>query len=250
MTEKKCIYKSRDDDENGDVLSSPCFRIGPEVLLKDFPTTGEEYLLKVMKERQSCSIITKCTKDYSKYSKNQSCFVEEVPHAKAPDKLKPTIEWQNIQVADFSDVRMYISRLLSKKSQWPNNVERVNVEDNSLRGWKCFFSEREPTLTCVLGLQHVLLDRGLEMLTEILGEVKSGNTIDHKTGQWIYAFLACTRQPLLSDTTSILRHLARKCAKIRSHIDPDDENAQLLAAPLNIFVCIVARYFRQYDLAD
>ncbi|CAG9796478.1 unnamed protein product [Diatraea saccharalis] len=249
MSEKKCIYKAHDSEED-DVLASPCFKIGPEVQLKDVPTTGEEYLLRVMKERQNYSAVTKCTKDYSKYLKNQSCFVVEVPHAKAPDTLIPTIEWQNIQVADFSDVRMYISRLQANKSLWPSSLEKIKIRENTLRGWKDFFVQREPTLSCVLGLPSTLLDRGLEVLTEILAEVKYGESIDHKTGQWIYAFLACTRQPLLSDTISILRDLARKCAEIRSHIKPDDENSKLFAAPLNIFICIIARYFRQYDLAD
>ncbi|CAH0405266.1 unnamed protein product [Chilo suppressalis] len=249
MSEDRCLYKCTDDKEE-DFLNSPCFKIGSGVQLKDVPTTGEEYLLKVMKERQNYSTITKCNKDYSKYLKNQSCFVVELPHAKAPERLIPTIEWQNIQVADFSDVRMYISRLLANKSLWPNNIEKVKIEENTVRGWKTFFLQREPTLTCVLGLPHILLDRGLEVLTEILAQVSHGDSIDHRTGQWIYAFLACTRQPLLSDTISILRNLARKCAEIRSHIKPDGENATFLAAPLNIFICIIARYFRQYDLAD
>lgn len=76
---------------------------------------------------------------------------------------------------------MYISRLLAKKSLWPINLEKFEIENN-LESWKSFFEEREPTLSCVLGLQHSLLDRGLEILTELLGEVEKGNTINHKTG--------------------------------------------------------------------
>ncbi|CAH2050628.1 unnamed protein product, partial [Iphiclides podalirius] len=102
----------------------------------------------------------------------------------------------------------------------------------------------------MFGLRHTLYDRALEILTDIINEVKPGQTIDRKTGQWIYAFLACTRQPLLSDTTSILRNLARKCAEIRSHLNPEEEKSREAAAPLNVFICLVSRYFRQYDLAD
>ncbi|XP_026758646.1 gem-associated protein 2-like isoform X2 [Galleria mellonella] len=251
MSSNKYIYKAtRSNDDDAETLVSPCFHVGPEVQLKEVPTTGEEYLLKVIKERQNYSTITKCNKDYSKFSKNQSCFIEETKPAKAPDKLKPTIEWQNIQVADFSDVRMYLSRIQTKKTLWPSDLKKISVEHDSLNGWKQFFNTNEPTLTCVLGLKHTLLDRGLEILTEILEEVKPGFTVDYKTGQWIYAFLACTRQPLLSDTISILRNLARKCAEIRSCINPEEEDAPFAVTPLNIFICLVARYFRQYDLAD
>lgn len=74
----KCIYKAKKDDDDRDEISALCFQISPDVQLKDVPTNGEEYLLKVMQERQNYSIVTKCTKDYSKFAKNQSCFIKEV----------------------------------------------------------------------------------------------------------------------------------------------------------------------------
>ncbi|XP_047532876.1 gem-associated protein 2-like [Vanessa atalanta] len=246
---KKHVYKTTTHEDDSDSLLSPCFKINSDVALKEIPTTGEEYLLKVMKERENYSTVTKCDKDFSKFAQNQSCFVKELPHAKAPDNLKPTIEWQNIQVADFSDVRMYVSRLLLKKSLWPSDVRKLDLDPNNIIAWKNLF-ERDPKLSYVLGLHNAMLDRGLEILIEILDGVKPGSTISHKTGQWIYAFLACTRQPLLSDTTSILRSLARKCGEIRSHLNPEDESSITAAVPLNIFICLVSRYFRQYDLAD
>lgn len=246
---KRFRKKAKFDESDSDSLLTPCFQINPDVVLKEVPTTGEEYLLRVIKERQSFASVSRCDKDYSKFAKNQSCFAEELPHSKAPDNLRPTIEWQNIQVADFSEVRMYVSKLLINKSLWPNEVQNIEVDPYNIPAWKNLF-ERDPNLSCVLGLHSAMLDRGLEILTEILGDVKPGNTLDHKTGRWIYAILACTRQPLISETTSILRNLARKCAEIRSHLDPDDENSKIAAVPLNIFICLVSRYFRQYDLAD
>lgn len=36
----------------------------------------------------------------------------------------------------------------------------------------------------------------------------------------------------------------------RSHINIDHENAVELATPLNIFICIIAKYFGQHDLGD
>lgn len=80
MSAKKKIIKAQhhDDDDDLDFLSSPCFKIDPNVQIKDVPSTGDEYLLKVIKERQKCLVITKCNKDLSKFAKNQSRFVKEV----------------------------------------------------------------------------------------------------------------------------------------------------------------------------
>lgn len=246
---KKYLKTMKDDEDNLDIVS-PCFKISPDVQLKEVPTNGEEYLLKVIKERKNIAAVTKCNKDYSKFAENQSQYVHEFPRLSVPEKLKPTIEWQNMQVADFSETRMYISRLLSKRKIWKNNINIIEIKPTCVIEWKQFFSTHIPTLSCVLGLQHALLDQGLEVLTDIISRTKPGNTIEHKTGQWVYAFLACTQLPLLSDTTSILRNLARKCAEIRFRLNPDEENAITAATPLNIFICLVARYFRQYDLAD
>ncbi|XP_038208045.1 gem-associated protein 2-like [Zerene cesonia] len=250
MSAKQCIFKLNKPNQQEESLISPCFQISKNVELKEIPTTGEEYLLKVMNERRNHATITRCNVDCSKFSRNQSRFVTQVPHVKAPDNLKPTIEWQNVQVADFSESRMYISRLLAKKTQWPKDVTNISLDQNSSKEWIELFETREPTLSCILGLNHTILDNGLEILIESLNNVKPGDTIPYKTGQWIYAILACTRQPLLSDTVSILRNLARKCSEIRSRLNPEKDTSKEYATPLNVFICLVARYFRQYDLAD
>ncbi|XP_041975484.1 gem-associated protein 2-like [Aricia agestis] len=251
MSTKKIVYKStKEHHEETDSLSSPCFQINSDVELKETPTTGEEYLLKVINERRQYSFVTRCNKDYTKYARNQSCFVNEMPHAKAPEVLVPTIEWQNIQVADFSDTRMYISRMLAKKSLWPTKVKKIDINPNNIGAWKSLFQNEDPSLSSLIGAHSAVIDRGLEILVDVLDHIKPGNTITHRTGQWIYALLACIRQPLLSDTISIIRDLARKCAEIRVHLDPESEETKVAVAPLNIFICLIARYFRQYDLAD
>ncbi|XP_022130235.2 gem-associated protein 2 isoform X2 [Pieris rapae] len=217
MNEKCAIDVKSNEALEKDNLLFPCFQISNDVKLKDVPSTGEEYLLAVINERRNCQMVTKCKIDCSKFAQNQSEFVKEIPHPKAPERLKPTIEWQNIQVADFSDIRLYISRLLDKRSHWPKIRKlKVNPVDEV---WTNFFETHEPTLSCILG-------------------------------QWIYAILACTRQPLLPNTVSILRNLARRCAEVRSHINPEEENSKELVTPFNVFICLVSRYFGQFDLAD
>lgn len=76
---------------------------------------------------------------------------------------------------------MYVSKLLINKSLWPVEIQNIEVDPYNIPAWKNLF-ERDPKLSCVLGLHSALLDRGLEILTEILDDVKPGNTLDHKTG--------------------------------------------------------------------
>ncbi|CAK1540162.1 unnamed protein product [Leptosia nina] len=250
MSNKKCVIKINKNDAEEDTLMFPCFQIPSNIELKNIPSTGEEYLLTVINERNTCTKVTTCDIDRSKFAHKQTLFVKEDSHPKVPDSLKPTIEWQNVQVADFSDNRSYISRLLSKKSQWPKEVMRICLDPSKSEMWSNFFENHEPTLSCVLGLNYKILDSGLEYLIESLDNIQPGNTIPYRTGQWMYAILVCTRQPLLSDTVSILRRLGKKCAEIRANINPQDVDASTAATPLNVFICLIARYFGQFDLAD
>lgn len=92
MSARKYTNKASDLDDE-DFLTSPCFQIGAGVQLKDFPTSGEEYLLTVIKERQKCAVVTKCDKDFSKFAKNQSCFVQEVRSLDV--KLWPELQFRD-----------------------------------------------------------------------------------------------------------------------------------------------------------
>ncbi|XP_063545893.1 gem-associated protein 2 isoform X2 [Cydia strobilella] len=253
---RRVIYKANDKKkiDRDALLITQCFEISSDVEMKEIPLTGEEYLLKVITERANVAAVTVCHKDITQFAKNQSLFFKEPPGAKiAPDKLKTTIEWQKFQMSDFAEVRSSMSKIkanLLEKGIGKKRVKPIVIHEQSLEGWKVFFEEHDSTVTCMLGFSPEQLYSGLELLTEILQEVPPGDTIDHKIGQWIYAFLACLTHPPLSETVSLLRDLARTCAEIRSSIDQEEEDAYMKAAPMNLFICIVARYFEQYDLAD
>lgn len=78
---RKYVFKANKKQDDGDIsdsLMSPCLQISQDIELKDIPSNGEEYLLKVMKERQNYSTVTTCNRDFSKFARNQSCFVKEV----------------------------------------------------------------------------------------------------------------------------------------------------------------------------
>lgn len=73
MTDQKIVFKKkRNDDNDQEYTGSQCFQIGPNVKEREIPTNGEEYLLKVMKERAKCATVTRCNLDVlSKF--NEKC---------------------------------------------------------------------------------------------------------------------------------------------------------------------------------
>ncbi|XP_013792825.1 gem-associated protein 2-like [Limulus polyphemus] len=66
-------------------------------------------------------------------------------------------------------------------------------------------------------------------------------------GRWFYALLSCLEKPLTPEACSSLRSLARACANLRASLETK-EDPRLI--PLNLLICLVARYFDQGDLAD
>lgn len=78
MSNKKLILNHYDDDSEPESLIARCFQVSSDVKYREVPTTGEEYLLSVMRERENCAAVTRCKQDYSKFAKNQDCFIVEV----------------------------------------------------------------------------------------------------------------------------------------------------------------------------
>ncbi|XP_047026200.1 gem-associated protein 2-like isoform X2 [Helicoverpa zea] len=255
MTDKKFVFKhqQKDNDDDHEYLGTQCFQISPNVEEKEIPTNGEEYLLKVIKERAKCATITKCNLDASQTRKKLCNTVKEHKVPEKPEKLKPTIEWQNIQIADFSDLHMYVVRMAArKKAELPTifqDTYRDFMQDGEIQ-WMQVFESTEPTLSHVVGLSHGVVETGLDTILSILQRIKPGESIDRRTGLWLHALLTVARHPPQSDDSFLLRNLCRRCAEIRAGLNLDDENARELATPLNIFICIIAKYFGQHDLGD
>lgn len=78
MSSKKLILNYHDDDSEPESLIARCFQVSSDVKYREVPATGEEYLLSVMREREKCAVVTRCKQDYSKFAKNQDCFIVEV----------------------------------------------------------------------------------------------------------------------------------------------------------------------------
>jgi survival of motor neuron protein-interacting protein 1 len=75
-------------------------------------------------------------------------------------------------------------------------------------------------------------------------------------GPWVYTLLTWLEKPLTPDVWSSLRDLALFCAHQRLEIASKVEAIEAGGVPddniaaLNLFICLVAKYFDQGDLVD
>ncbi|KAJ8667631.1 hypothetical protein QAD02_009294 [Eretmocerus hayati] len=217
------------------------------------PATGEEYIKRVIFEARQCEEVVFAKIDETRLRK-PTLNVKPLPECKeAPECLRPTQEWQKCQIADFSNLRLYIAQL---RSEITNRKCKRKLVHNKLpyandhKSWLEICtginesSYMEPTLTVVLSMNQPTIEQVLEYLVDFLLEQES---IQPALGRWLYALLSALELPLNPDVCSCLRSLARTSSTLRSQLDPSKVNE---AASLNLFICIVARYFRQLDLAD
>ncbi|KOC64369.1 Gem-associated protein 2 [Habropoda laboriosa] len=235
-------------------LLEPAFIVGQideNINLSLPPASGEEYIKRVVIEAQQCAGVVVADVDKKRFAK-PTIEVEPVRCVKAPPWLGPTLNWQLYQVSDFSNIRLYISQLKneiqSAKRKWrPLKIDMPNIDDE--KGWIKFCSGREetrivPTLNAVFCLNQPMVEQILEYLVEY---IETQTKIDYELGQWIYALLVVLEMPLTPDMCSCLRSLARTCSVMRAKSKKLEVHE---IGALNLFICLVARYFRQLDLAD
>ncbi|PNF22411.1 Gem-associated protein 2 [Cryptotermes secundus] len=216
------------------------------------PATGEEYIQRVVLEASKCEDVLVASVDKSRF-KEQTVNIDV--SIKEPPLITPSIEWQQCQVADFSSVRQNLAKYRSMGIFKPS-ISLPARKDEA--GWYllCFGSETEPVesgasnggvpplLSILLSMNQPLVHEVLEYHVEWLEEKSS---LSVQQGQWLYSLLACLELPLLPETCSLLRTLARECSRLRVSLKSVDHPS---LAPLTLIICLVANYFRQMDLAD
>lgn len=218
-------------------------------------SSGEEYIKQVIVEARQCDSVVVAEIDKAKLKKPSVNVKPLAGCAEAPASLGPTLEWQECQIVDFYKIRLYIARIRGEiqtcKRKWePSPVQLPDLDDQ--KGWIkfcCSTSETEnkallPTLDIVLALNQPTIENVLEYLVDFIEEQ---GIIQSDLGRWIYVLLVALEVPLNPDMCSCLRSLARACSVIRANMTVPDESP---VAVLNLFICLVARYFRQLDLAD
>merc|ERR1719154_229153 len=113
----------------------------------------------------------------------------------------------------------------------------------------------QPSLNFIVSVPVHVCEQVLEYLVSWL-EVTSWRS---EYGSWLYSLLVRLEKPLTPDVGSLLRDLVLICARIRRNIASDAsasvaddsgvESDEDIAA-LNLFICLVAKYFGQGDLED
>lgn len=98
-----------------------------------------------------------------------------------------------------------------------------------------------PLLRILLRMEPKHIGANLEYQVEWLKNFG----FSHHQGHWIYSLLICLEKPLFPSITSSLRDLVRECVNLRSKIDLPDLNK---INGLNLIICIIGKYFDQYDM--
>ncbi|XP_046832164.1 gem-associated protein 2 [Vespa crabro] len=241
-----------------DSLREPAFYVGnidEDIDLKQPPLSGGDYIKRVVIEAQQCADVVVADID-RECLKKPTVYVEHLAGCvEAPPCLGPTSDWQERQLANFRDLKLYVIQMKDEikkfKCKWKSQEIQVPSIDDQ-RGWIAYCSEEctnenktcSPTLTILLRMKQPLIEQVLEYLVEY---VQTQGKIEYKIGQWLYALLVVLDLPLNPDTCSCLRSLARACSVIRANSKKLEEHE---IRALNLFICLVARYYRQVDLAD
>ncbi|KAL0273904.1 UNVERIFIED_CONTAM: hypothetical protein PYX00_006471 [Menopon gallinae] len=175
------------------------------------PSNGHEYLQHVMYEASNCPQVVVAAVDRSKLKNADTAKLSGNVKCNEGSELAPSLEWQQNQVARFSELRQKVNRLRKSKDFQPVKLPSANEED---KWYELFFGDEEikiaPHLRVLLSMNESLLGRVLEYHADWLEE-----GLKPDQGKWIYALLACISFPLTSDLCSVLRDLARTCAKLR-----------------------------------
>lgn len=141
-----------------------------------------------------------------------------------------------------------------------------NIDDE--QKWMTLCRQRLPLLSTMLRIDQRTLERLIEYLQECLQMIiitdtdnceldrddkvadddeYTANNIDWII-KWLYASLACLRQPLEPTMHHLLREIVRACKLHRDALSPSGSTER--AAPLNLLICIICFNYQQFDLAD
>ncbi|XP_060788946.1 gem-associated protein 2 [Neoarius graeffei] len=246
----------------------PCDGADEEYNVNEPPRNPKEYLRQVQREASLCPDVVVAQIDPRKLKKNQSVNVSVSECPAAPQGFSPSLQWQQQQVSNFSQIRQSVSK---HRQHWKaqfldDNVIMPKADDED--GWKrfclgvniylnvtqCEGDTQSPGLDYVklgfppfLSIVSKLNQSTVSFVLEYLVSWFEENNFVPQLGRWLYALLACLEKPLLPEAHSLIRQLARRCSVVRAHLENKDDER---LSPLNLMICIVARYFEQNDLAD
>lgn len=243
------------------------------------PTSGQEYLRRVMLEAKNCPVVVAASVCADSNFRNVSIIPPCRSLHPAPHGYAPSLAWQKRQEADFSQMRQ---RLWRHKALLKNSgkTKCTVPAKEDVSGWcRLCFGQLDISrprdelrgcngtdeLTCsdsdASDGRHVSCRGGTPPLLSIVTYIdqptvmkvleyhinwmeKTGFTLEQ--GRWFYALLACLEKPLEPEACALIRNLARQCSTLRATLNERDE----CLTAINLLICLVAHYFGQSDLCD
>lgn len=193
------------------------------------------------------------------YERTKKCA--DIVHVPAPNKKLPcksiiqvfnddtnrvptsqkqsTVEWQEIQLENFTRLRERISTL---KEMPLDAMDLPDIEEPE--EWKQYCQTNQPLLKIITSIRL----RDIEILLEYLEGWLKEEVVESKTWitLWIYGCLSCLFTPLEPNSCSVLREIAKTCRNLRG--ETTIENEQNIS--YSLLICLIASYFRQLDLSD
>ncbi|XP_033761939.1 LOW QUALITY PROTEIN: gem-associated protein 2-like [Pecten maximus] len=259
-----------EDDSSDDDVMQPALLVDDDGIGDEFdldipPTSGSEYLKRVRQEAKGCPKVVVAEVDQAGFRQtvliNQATGCHPAPRGYAFD-----LAWQRTQVANFAELRQNLAR--QKLSEKHSIIQQRSLPaGNDVEGWcRLCFGRLQPAgsrpqevvpeegedkmergtlpfLNIVMAMDQAVLVKVLEYHVNWF----EATGFTDRQGCWFYALLAWLQKPLIPEACSLLRSLARGAANLRATLDSADSPH---LAPLNLFICLVSRYFDQSDLAD
>lgn len=218
------------------------------------PSTGQEYLRRVMVESRKCDAVVVADMTGKKLKAQTVLYTTDSGCPAAPPGFLPSEEWEKFQVSEFSSIRNQMTQYLAKQKQQGIKIKPSITlpSGDKEKEWSilCFgnpddkeCSGTPPMLPIILSLNQFMVETLLEYNVQWLEET----SFSQQRGQWLYALLAKLEKPLKPEMCSLIRTLARLCSTFRANLASAEDP---LLPQLNLFICLVGRYFDQTDLAD
>ncbi|XP_065569663.1 gem-associated protein 2-like isoform X2 [Artemia franciscana] len=195
------------------------------------PTTGLEYLRKVMFETAKCpaTVVADVDPSWKKVSSKVEASVER----RVPDRFLPTERFEAEVIANFSRLRLEVSQCRSSKTKMESDIPvpqqhyewadlcygnefALKHYDQNIRPNNETTEKKavmKPYLSFVLKMSQADIEKLLELHKEWL-EPPGSFTL--AIGQWLFSLMALIEKPLTAEFVSVLRDICRVCQRERS----------------------------------
>ncbi|KAL3276709.1 hypothetical protein HHI36_012079 [Cryptolaemus montrouzieri] len=200
------------------------------------PETADEFLQYAAYERSLTKPWIKAEIDPSKLTCNINEPIGKKPKDSNVSNYLPTQEWQKEKLDEFIELREFLQPRITNEP----SSSRLRVDENVLVNNRPNYYELEKySQNQKMRILEIIVDH-LEMLDE-------GSMFGFNIGCWIYAILSLLDSELTGYDCSTVRMMVKKCISIRSELKNGSKKEY---DPLNLFICVATKFYRQHDLSD